>query len=163
MKRLFPAPLVSAGLFTVWLLLHPGWGRGHLLLALLLGLGLPLMLQGLRPRRVRVRHPITILKLCLRVMADTTRSNLAVLRYLLRPGHRPHPACFVEIPLQMRDPNALAVLAMIVCITPGTVWAEISLDRSVLMLHVLEVADAQATIAHVKAHYERPLMEIFES
>jgi len=31
------------------------------------------------------------------------------------------------------------------------------------MLHELEVADAQATIAHVKAHYERPLMEIFES
>lgn len=163
MKRFFPAPLVSIGLFVAWLLLHPGWGRGHLLLALLLGLGLPLLLQGLRPRQVRVRHPITVLRLCLVVVIDTTRSNLAVLRYLLRPRHRPHPAGFVKIPLRMRDPNALAVLAMIVSITPGTVWAEISLDRSMLMLHVLEVADADAIVAHVRTRYERPLMEIFES
>ena len=66
------------------------------------------------------------------------------------------------MPLQLRDPNALAVLATIVCITPGTVWAELSLDRSMLLLHVLEVDDAQAISAHVKQRYERPLMEIFE-
>ena len=47
-------------------------------------------------------------------------------------------------------------------ITPGTVWAELSLDRSVLMLHVLEVDDAQAIVHHVKTRYERLLMEIFE-
>lgn len=163
MKRLIPAPLVSIGLFIAWLLLHPGWGHGHLLLATLLGLGLPWLLQGLRPRQVRVRHPMTILRLCLRVMLDTTRSNLAVLRYLLRPARRPHPSDFVHIPLRVRDPNALAVLAMIVCITPGTVWAELSLDRTMLMLHVLEVADAQAIVTHVQTRYERPLMEIFES
>ncbi len=59
-------------------------------------------------------------------------------------------------------PNGLAVLAMIVCITPGTAWAELSLDRSMLMLHVLEVDDPQAIVHHVKTCYERPLMEIFE-
>lgn len=163
MKRFVPAPLVSVGLCVAWLLLNPGWGKGQLLLALLLALGLPLLLQGLRPRQVRVRHPVAVLRLCLRVVADTTRSNLAVMRYLLRPGRRPHPPGFVKIPLRVRDPNALAVLAMIVCITPGTVWAELSLDRSMLMLHVLEVADAQAVAEHVQTHYERPLMEIFES
>ena len=66
------------------------------------------------------------------------------------------------IPLDLRDPNGLAVLAMIVCITPGTAWAEISRDRSMLMLHVLEVDDAAKIAAHVKSAYERPLMEIFE-
>jgi NAD/NADP transhydrogenase beta subunit len=57
---------------------------------------------------------------------------------------------------------ALAVLATVVCITPGTAWAELSLDRSVLMLHVLELDDAAAAAAKVKERYERPLMEIFE-
>ena len=163
MRRLFPAPLISLGLFAMWLLLNPGWAYGHLLLALLLGLGLPYLLQGLRPRQVRARHPVTAIRLCLRVMLDTTQSNFAVLRYLLRPGHRPHSADFVKIPLQVRDPNALAVLAMIVCITPGTAWAELSLDRSMLLLHVLEVEDAAAIAADIKQRYERPLMEIFES
>ena len=68
----------------------------------------------------------------------------------------------MKIPLELRDPNGLAVLAMIVCITPGTVWAELSRDRSMLMLHVLEVHDREAIVQHVQTRYERPLMEIFE-
>ena len=58
--------------------------------------------------------------------------------------------------------KARLVLAMIVCITPGTAWAEISLDRSMLMLHVLELDDPATVIAEVKRRYEAPLMEIFE-
>ena len=44
----------------------------------------------------------------------------------------------------------------------NSAWAEISRDRSMLMLHVLEVDDAAKIAAHVKSAYERPLMEIFE-
>ena len=93
---------------------------------------------------------------------DTTVSNWQVVRFLLFPSQRQHAADFVFIPLQLRDPNGLAVLAMIVCITPGTAWAEISRDRSMLMLHVLEADDHARIADYVKTHYERPLMEIFE-
>ena len=95
-------------------------------------------------------------------MADTVQSNIGVMRLLLSPSAPRYPANFVHVPLQLRDPNALAVLATIVCITPGTAWAELSLDRSMLLLHVLEVDDADAIATHVKQRYERPLMEIFE-
>lgn len=81
---------------------------------------------------------------------------------MLFPSLRRHPAAFVHIPLELKDPNALAVLSMITCITPGTAWAEISRDRSMLLMHVLEVDDPQQVIDHVKNSYERPLMEIFE-
>ncbi len=162
MKKLFPAPLISLGLFVMWLLLNHSVSAGHMILALLLALGLPVLFKELRPQKVRVRHLSTALRLCFAVMVDTTQSNIAVVRFLLLPSQRRHPPAFVKIPLELRDPNALAVLAMIVCITPGTVWAELSLDRSALMLHVLEVDDAQAVIDHVKTRYERPLMEIFE-
>jgi multicomponent K+:H+ antiporter subunit E len=157
MKKLFPAPLISLGLFVMWLLLNHSVSAGHMILALLLALGLPVLFKELRPQKVRVRHLGTALRLCFAVMVDTTQSNIAVVRFLLLPSQRRHPPAFVKIPLELRDPNALAVLAMIVCITPGTVWAELSLDRS-----VLEVDDAQAVIDHVKTRYERPLMEIFE-
>jgi len=162
MKRLLPAPLVSLGLFVMWLLLNRSMSAGHVLLALVLALGLPLMFHELRPQKVRVRSFGAVVRLCFTVMVDTTRSNIAVLRFLLLPRTRRHSADFVKIPLELRDPNGLAVLAMIVCITPGTVWAELSLDRSMLMLHVLEVDDPQAIVHHVKTCYERPLMEIFE-
>lgn len=162
MKKILPAPLVSLCLFAMWLLLNHSASPGNLILALLLALLLPVMFSELRPQKVRVRHLGTVLRLCLAVMADTTHSNFAVMRLLVRPSLRRHQPGFVKIPLELRDPNGLAVLAMIVCITPGTAWAELSLDRTMLMLHVLEVHDEQAIIDHVKASYERPLMEIFE-
>jgi multicomponent K+:H+ antiporter subunit E len=162
MKRLLPAPLLSAALFALWLLLNRSLETAQLLLALLLALAIPLLLARLRPMPVRIRRPGAVLRLMLTVVLDTTRSNIAVVRLLLRSGTRRHPSGFVHIPLALRDPNGLAVLAMIVCLTPGTAWAELSLDRSILLLHVLELDDAEAIASFIKQRYERPLMEIFE-
>ena len=163
MKRLLPTPMLSVALFVLWLLLNQSLGAGHLFLALVLAVAVPLLTAGLRPLPVRIRHPGTIARLMLTVAADSLQSNAGVIRMLLSTGPRRHPSGFVRVPLQVRDPNALAVLAAIVCITPGTAWAELSLDRSVLLLHVLELDDAATVIADVKRRYEAPLMEIFES
>ena len=70
---------------------------------------------------------------------------------------------FVRIPLELRDANGLAVLAMVTTIVPGTVWCELALDRSALLLHVFDVDDAAAFIDRYKRRYERPLIAIFES
>lgn len=162
MKRLLPAPLLSLTLFGLWLLLNQSIEAAHLLLGLLLGLLIPLLTRGLRPLPVRIRRPAVVLRLLFTVVGDSLLSNAAVVRRLLRPGAPRHPSGFVPVPLELRDPNALAVLAMIVCITPGTSWAELSLDRATLLLHVLELDDAAAIAAQIKSRYERPLMEIFE-
>ena len=162
-KRLVPAPLLTLALLCVWLLLNRSLSAGNFVLGAVFALTIPLLTAPLRPMPVRMRRPGVALRLAFRVMVDTTQSNLAAARLLLsRKSRRRHPAGFVHIPLELRDPNGLAVLAMIVCITPGTAWAEISLDRSMLMLHVLELDDGPAMAALVKERYERPLMEIFE-
>ena len=72
------------------------------------------------------------------------------------------PSSFVRVPLDARDPAALAALAMIVTAVPGTAWAELAHDRSALLLHVLSVDDEEELVATIKRRYERPLMEIFE-
>ena len=161
-NKLLPAPLLSIALALLWLSLNRSFEIGHILLGAIFGLLLPLLLRGLRPLPVQVSHPGNVLLLAARVVWDTTVSNFQVIRFLLFPGLRKHPAAFVHVPLDLRDPNGLAVLAMIVCMTPGTAWAEISRDRSMLLMHVLEVDDPQVIVDHVKQLYERRLMEIFE-
>jgi len=69
---------------------------------------------------------------------------------------------FVVVPLDMRDPNGLAVLAAIMCVIPGTIWSELAMDRSALLVHMFDLDNAEAEIALIKGRYERPLMEIFE-
>lgn len=162
MKRLFPAPLLSVILWLFWLVLNQTLDIGQVLFGLILAVLIPLLTARLRPTPVRIRRPISVLRLMLSVVIDTSVSNLAVIRLLLAPSRRQHAAGFVAVPLVLRDPNALAVLATIVCITPGTAWAELSADRTSLLIHVLELNDPAAIAAHIKHSYERPLMEIFE-
>ena len=163
MKRLFPAPLLSAALIVAWLVLNASLDASDVLLAVGLGLAVPALLAPLRTARPRIRHPLTVLRLIAVVGRDVLWSNALVLRTLVtRPG-RPMHKRFVRIPLELRDPSALAALAVITTVVPGTVWCELARDGSTLLLHVWDAPDEAAFIAHYKRCYEQPLREIFES
>jgi multicomponent K+:H+ antiporter subunit E len=162
MNRLFPAPLLSVSLFGLWLLLNLSVSPGNLLLGAILGIFAPLLMAPLRPQHAYVRRPWVVAKLIARVGLDVIVSNLLVARGVLRAGKQPPRSAFVHIPLTLRDAHGLAALSMITTVVPGTVWSELALDRSVLLLHVFDLEDEAAFIEHFKDTYERPLMEIFQ-
>ena len=162
MRRLFPAPLLSLALVALWLVLNNPYSLGQWLMALLLGFTVPLLTQSLRPTPVRFSHPWVAFKLFLRVGVDVIEWNWRVLRGTLGRGERMPQGGFITVPLDLRDPNGLAVLAAIMCVIPGTIWSEIALDRSALLVHIFDLKDAPHEIALIKQRYERPLMEIFE-
>ncbi len=162
MKRLFPAPLLSASLFALWLVLNRSLGPGHLLIAAIVAFAVPLLFAPLRPLPVRVRRPLVIARLIATVGNDVVRSNVQVGRACLRV-RRPVPnGSLIRIPLDLRDPHGLASLAMITTVIPGTVWSELAPDRASMLLHVFELPEHGEFEAWYKARYERPLMEIFE-
>ncbi|HEN8711690.1 TPA: Na+/H+ antiporter subunit E [Pseudomonas putida] len=162
MSRFFPAPLLSVALFVLWLLLNLSVSPGNLLLAAALGILAPLLMAPLRPQHAHVRRPLTVAKLLGRVGIDVIQSNLQVALSVLRAGQHPPRSAFVHIPLDLRDAHGLAALSMITTVVPGTVWSELALDRSVLLLHVFDLKDENAFIEHFKHTYERPLMEVFQ-
>ena len=162
MKRLFPAPWLSLALWLLWLVLNASLSAGHLLLGAALGLLAPLLMRPLRPRPIRIRRPWVMLRLFLQVGRDVLVSNLTVAWGVLNAGRRPPRSRFIKVPLELSDANGLAALSMITTVIPGTVWSELALDRSILLMHVFDLEDEASFIAHFKATYERPLMEIFE-
>ncbi|MFI5445172.1 Na+/H+ antiporter subunit E [Polaromonas sp. UC242_47] len=163
MKRWLPSPPLSLALFVVWLLLNQSLDLATLLLAVVLAVAVPLLTRRLRPAAVRMRRPGVALRLTGVALFDMLHSALTVARLLLTRRTPAIASRFILVPLDIRDPNALAVLAMICCLTPGTAWGELSFDRSALLLHVFDVEDEAAFIAMIKKRYEQPLMEIFES
>ncbi|KTB64098.1 Na+/H+ antiporter subunit E [Pseudomonas syringae] len=162
MKRLFPAPWLSLALWVLWLVLNLSLSPGHLLLGALLGFLAPLLMAPLRPLPVRIRKPGTILKFFWLVGRDVVVSNLQVGLSIWRLKRRPPRSAFVRIPLDLHDAHGLAALAIVTTVVPGTVWSELALDRSVLLMHVFDLQDEAQFIEHFKTTYERPLMEIFQ-
>jgi multicomponent K+:H+ antiporter subunit E len=161
-RKLAPAPLSSAALLVLWLALAREVTLGRFLVGLALAIAAPIVTARLRPVAVRVRRPAVVVRFILRVACDVLAANLGVAFGVLASPWRKPRAHFVVIPLDLRDPHGLAALAMVVTIVPGTVWSELALDRSALMLHVWDVDEAADFVARFKARYEGPLREIFE-
>ena len=156
-----PAWLLGLGLVLGWMVLNDGYTLGHLLFAVLLATLLMRGVHRLRPTQPRVRRLGLVPSLAAHVLVDIVRSNVAVARFAFRPG-LPRRSGFVDIPIQLRDPHGLAVLAAIVTSTPGTAWAGLSDDGRVLRLHVLDVTAGDELVHNVQERYERPLRRIFE-
>jgi len=163
MKRWLPSLALSLVLFLVWLVLNQSLHPGTLLMAAIFAVGVPLLTRSVRPASVRMRRPLLVLRLIARVGYDLVISARDVGWLLVTRRTRDIHAHFVRVPLDTRDPNALAGIAMILCLTPGTAWAEVSFDRSTLLIHVFHDTDEAGFIAMIKERYERPLMEIFET
>ena len=48
---------------------------------------------------------------------------------------------FVQMPLELKSRHGLAVLALIITATPGTIWVEFDRARSILLVHILDLVD----------------------
>ena len=165
MSRWFPAPLASALVFVVWLLLNNTVDAAHLLLAGLLAVALPLVTARLVPERPTIHDWGAAAKLALVVLYDIVKSNVEVARRILGP-ERAIRSRFVWVPLDLRDRHGILALAGMITMTPGTVSSELSPNRRHLLVHVLHIEGGEAgvadLIAGIKQRYERPLIRIFE-
>ena len=161
-SKLVPAPLTSLALFAVWLVLARTTSTGNLLLAIGFAITVPILTAKLRPTRVQVRRPLVVVRFILTVGYDVVRSNLEVAWNVITWRRRRPASRFVIIPLELRDPVGLAALSMVTTVVPGTVWSELALDRSALLLHVWNVDEEDAFVARFKERYEKPLRKIFE-
>lgn len=162
MSRIVPYPLFTLGLVGLWLLLNQSVSPGQILLGFAVALLAAWSLTALDLQLPRVTAVGAVLRLVGLVAVDIARSNIAVARIILGlAGRRGQPA-FLEIPLDTRNPYALAALACIITATPGTLWVNHDATKSLLLLHVLDLVDEEEWIRTIKGRYERLLMEIFE-
>lgn len=155
-------PLMPLVLLAIWLLLNDSLAPGQIALGVVFAGLVTWAVSRLRPLPAWPRKLHLAVGLSLRVLIDIVRSNIGVGRVILGAAHRQPLIGFMEIPLDMRDPHGLAMLALIVTGTPGTVWAGHDPEKNILTLHVLDLQDEAAWIRIIKHRYERPLMEIFE-
>jgi multicomponent K+:H+ antiporter subunit E len=159
--RALPYPVMSALIGISWLLLQGSVSAANCLVAILFAIGLPRALGGFFGDAWPRLRAAVALRLLAVLLWDIVTANLIVAWLVLWPGSRPRPAWLV-VPLELRNPRAVALLASIISITPGTVSCVVDEQRSLILVHALDCADPQAAISSIKTRYEQPLMEVFE-
>jgi multicomponent K+:H+ antiporter subunit E len=152
--------VLSVLIAVTWLLLQQSLALPQLLVAGLLAWCIPRAVRGLLGDTLPLRLGRGVLPLIGRVLVDIVVANVAVARLALSSSTAPRPV-WITLPLELRHPNGIALLATIITTTPGTVSCVIDEGTHTLLIHALDCTDPQAVIDDIKRRYEQPLMEIF--
>jgi len=157
---LFPMPFHSLLLFTVWLLLNNSISAGHIVLALIFAITIPWLVSGMRDEHPKILKPWLAIRYVLMVMKDILTANVEVALLIIGPIKKLTPG-FVAIPINIDSDLGITILASTVSLTPGTVSAEVSKDKSWLYVHALHLDNEEELIKSIKQRYEMPIKEIF--
>lgn len=161
MTRILPHPVLSLGLVLVWLLLTR-FSLGHLVLGCMVAIVAGLAFSRIEPAPPHIRAWGPLVRLVGIVSVDILRSNIAVARLMLTNGrHGARQSDFLIVPLRLRDPVALAILALVLTATPGTAWLEHDPEEGTLLLHVFDLIDPEDWRALIRDRYEALLLEAF--
>ena len=161
MRRILPHPALSAMLLVVWLLMANSITVGGIALGTAFGLILPKFTEPFWPGRPRVRIGRALVRYLAVVLLDIVIANFQVGWLILFRRNRDLRSRWLVIPVDLTTPEAITVLAGTISLTPGTVSADVSADGRFLLVHALDVADADAEIARIKTRYEAHLLRIF--
>ena len=161
LTRVLPHPLLTLTLTIVWIMLANELSMGTLVAGIVLGILLPVATQPFWPDRPRLQRPLKTVEYTLLVMWDIAVANVQVARIILTRSNDQLRSHYMVIPLALRSPEAIAVLASTITLTPGTVSADLSADGRALLVHALDVEDPEAVVDEIKNRYERRLLEIF--
>ena len=114
------------------------------------------------PGHTRFRDIPAILAYIGILLMDIVKSNITVARIVLFMPNRRIQSAWITVPLDLRSPEAITVLAGTITLTPGTVTADMSADGRALLVHSLHAPDPDAVRDEIKSRYEARLKRIFE-
>lgn len=162
LRRLFPHPLLSAMLFLTWMLLVNQFKIGSLVMALILAVIIPMLTAPYWPNRPMVKQLPAFAAYILLVLWDIIVANIQVAKIILfMPGDKIRSA-WIPVPIDLKTPEAITMLAGTITMTPGTVTADMSACGRVLLIHSLHAPDTDAIRDDIKTRYEARLKRIFE-
>ncbi len=162
LRKVLPHPWLTLVVAVVWVMLVNVITLNAIVFGLILGFIIPIITAAYWPERPTLRNPMMIIEYVLVVILDIIRANIQVSLIILGKRNADLQPGWVTVPLDLRTPEAITVLAGTITMTPGTVSSDLSDDGHALLVHCLDAPDPDAVAAEIKDRYERRLKEIFE-
>lgn len=160
-RWLLPHPFLTFLLAVAWTLLQNNISAGMVVFGVILGIVIPIGTAHWWPDRPGGIRVFRMLAYLLLVLWDILVANVQVAWIILTKSNAAMRPAWVVIPLELRTPEAISILAGTITLTPGTVSADLSDEGHSLLVHALDAPDPDAVRDEIKHRYERRLKEIF--
>ena len=160
-RWLLPHPFLTVLLAIVWTMLQNQVSAGMVVFGLILGIIIPWSTSVWWPDTPKGFRWGKMIPYCFLVIRDIIVTNIEVAWIVLTVPNSRLKSAWIVIPLEIRQPEAITVLAGTITLTPGTVSADMSDGGHSLLVHVLHTEDPDGIRDDIKNRYERRLKEIF--
>ena len=131
----------------------------QLAVGMAIGLGVLVFLGGAGTDYLRKARQVTAFAVFF--VVELVKANLRVTRDVLSPKPPIAPGV-VGIPLDLEGDGPIALFAVVMTLTPGTLALDVSEDRKTLYVHGMWVRDAEAFRREQKEGFERRVKELVE-
>ena len=160
-RWLLPHPLLTLILAIVWVLLQNEVTAGMAVFGVILGILIPWATSVWWPDTPQGFRMGKMVAYSFFVIWDIIVANIQVAWIVISvPNAKLKPA-WIVVPLELKQPEAITLLAGTITLTPGTVSADLSDEGHSLLVHVLHTDDPDSVREDIKHRYERRLLEIF--
>ncbi len=95
-------------------------------------------------------------------ISEMVRANLRVAWHVVTPSSFFKPG-IIAMPLEPQSDFEATLLSNVLTLTPGSFAVDLSDDRRVLYVHVMDVDDPDQMRRQLKEQYEKPLLEVLRS
>ena len=156
------AAMIVLVLALLWSAITGNFSGLNLLLgAAIGGLAVSLLRTAFAPSRA-LRKVGQFLALALLFLYELAGSAVRVAIVVLTPDLKKavRPA-IVAFPLGVTSDAEITLLANLITLTPGTLSIDVSADRSILYIHVLDASTPEAVIADIAGGFETRVRELF--
>ncbi|MBU2936666.1 MULTISPECIES: Na+/H+ antiporter subunit E [Pacificibacter] len=160
-KWLMPHPFLTLLLAVVWVILQKEVTAGMAVFGVILGILIPWGTSIWWPDRPK---SLRLGKLCsysFMVVWDIVVANIQVAWVVLTVPNSKLKPTWIVVPLELKQPEAITLLAGTITLTPGTVSADVSDEGHSLLVHVLHTDDPDAVRDDIMTRYQDRLKEIF--
>lgn len=160
-RWLLPHPFLTLILAVVWILLQNDVTAGMIVFGIILGILIPWMTSIWWPDTPKGFRLGKMIGYSFVVIWDIMVANIQVAWIVLTVPNSKLKPRWIVVPLDLKQPEAITLLAGTITLTPGTVSADLSDRGHSLLVHVLHTDDPDGVRDEIKSRYERRLMEIF--
>lgn len=103
---------------------------------------------------------LALLLLILNLLKDLVNSGWTTARLILRPGQPPRSG-FARLTYGDLPAPAANLLGALITLTPGTTTLDIDLERGEMLLHLLDLEGAEATLASIRRDFLAPIRSLY--
>lgn len=143
----------------LWMLLNNNNSVSSFIVGYVLGIVILLILRKSWTQPFYLRRLWAMVKLLLIFVRELIVSGIVVIGHIIRPKLAIRPGIFAY-ETQLTSAWEVTLLSNLICLTPGTLTLDVSMDGKTLYIHAIDIEDAGLLTEQIRGTFEQAIMEV---